>query len=51
MKYDEARIDEAVLAFLFLTAWHDRGSTRAWKSADWEALDRLCERRAPSVPG
>ena len=35
---DEDRIDEAVLALPWLTL-HDRG--RAWKSHDWDALDRL----------
>ncbi len=34
-------IDEAVLALLYLTV-HDHN--RAWKSFDWEALNRLHER-------
>lgn len=38
MKYDEDKIDEAVLALLFLTL-HD--GCRAWKGHDWEVLSRL----------
>lgn len=38
MPIDEERIDEAVLALLWLTL-HDGG--RAWKGFDWEALGRL----------
>lgn len=34
-------IDEAVLALLYLTVHDDN---RAWKSFDWEALNRLHER-------
>ncbi|WP_179948887.1 DUF6429 family protein [Burkholderia sp. FL-7-2-10-S1-D7] len=35
-----AAIDDAVLALLYLTL-HDRN--RAWKSLDWDALNRLHE--------
>ena len=41
MKIDEEKIDEAVLALLYLTL-HDEG--RAWKSFDWDALGRLHEK-------
>jgi hypothetical protein len=44
MRYDEAMIDEAVLAVLYLTAWEEHGLTRAWKEIDWEAANRLHER-------
>jgi hypothetical protein len=44
MRYDEAKIDEAVLAVLYLTAWEEHGLTRAWKGIDWDASDRLHER-------
>jgi hypothetical protein len=41
---DEDRIDEAVLALLYL-GLHDRdkisGLSRSWKSFDWEAMNRL----------
>jgi len=40
-----AKIDDAVLALLFLTSFTEgRGElavSRAWKGHDWDALDRL----------
>jgi hypothetical protein len=44
MRYDEAKIDEAVLAVLYLTTWEEHGTTRAWKGIDWHASNRLHER-------
>jgi hypothetical protein len=41
MRYDESKIDEAVLGLLYLTSFQDHGSTRAWKGHDWDALGRL----------
>ena len=38
------RVDEMTLALLHLTAFRDRGVTRAWKGHDWGVLDRLHER-------
>ena len=38
MDIDEAKIDDAVLALLWLTL-HD--GNRAWKGFDWDALARL----------
>jgi hypothetical protein len=38
MDYDPDKVDEAVLALLYLTL-HD--GARAWKSCDWEAMNRL----------
>jgi hypothetical protein len=38
MDIDTDRIDEAVLALLYLTL-HDR--YRAWKGFDWDAMNRL----------
>lgn len=41
------RIDDAVLALLFLGICHrdrDTGLVRAWKSFDWEAMNRLHEK-------
>ena len=39
MEYDKEKVDETVLALLYLTT-HDQG-TRAWKGLDWDAMDRL----------
>jgi hypothetical protein len=44
MRYDESKIDEAVLAVLYLTAHEHDGATFAWKGIDWEATSRLFER-------
>ena len=43
VEIDLDRIDDAVLALLYLTAHGDRipGLTRAWKTFDWEAMNRL----------
>lgn len=41
MEYDTEKIDEAVLALLYMTL-HDEN--RAWKSFDWDALNRLHEK-------
>ena len=41
MALDTDKIDDAVLALLFLTL-HDRW--RAWKGFDWDALDRLYQK-------
>jgi len=38
MEYNHDKIDEMVLALLWLTL---AGDHRAWKSHDWDALDRL----------
>ncbi|WP_200952283.1 DUF6429 family protein [Caulobacter sp. Root655] len=41
---DTARVDEAVLALMYLTL-HDAdepsGTARSWKTFDWQTLDRL----------
>ena len=50
MEFDEKRIDEAVLALLYLTSFTDRGFTRAWKGHDWDALNRLYEEGLISDP-
>jgi hypothetical protein len=41
MEYDKDKVDECVLALLFLTL-HD--GCRAWKGHDWNALGRLHEK-------
>jgi hypothetical protein len=41
MEYDKDKVDEMVLALLFLTL-HD--GCRAWKGLDWEAMNRLHEK-------
>jgi hypothetical protein len=47
MDYDPDKVDEAVLALLYLTL-HD--GARVWKSFDWEAMNRLHEKGCISDP-
>ena len=47
MNIDTEKIDEAVLALLFLTL-HD--GSRAWKGLDWDAMNRLYEKGFISNP-
>ena len=50
MNYDTNKVDDMVLALLHLTSFKDGGIVRAWKSHDWDALDRLCEKGLISDP-
>jgi hypothetical protein len=47
MEIDTAKIDDAVLALLYLTL-HD--TVRSWKSHAWEAMNRLHEKGLISNP-
>jgi Domain of unknown function (DUF6429) len=47
MDYDEQKVDDAVLGLLYTTL-HD--GVRAWKSFDWDALNRLHEKGYISNP-
>jgi hypothetical protein len=46
MEFDTEKIDEAVLALLYLTLHDDR----VWKSFDWNAMSRLYEKGFISNP-
>lgn len=58
MEYSKEKVDEAVLALLWLTRYQELGGTRAWKSHNWDSLDRLHQQgsignpvgKAKSVP-
>jgi len=50
MEHNEKKIDEMVLALMYLTTFTDRGSVRAWKGHDWDALGRLHEKGLISDP-
>jgi hypothetical protein len=41
MQYDEDKVDEMVLALLYLNTYEDRFGVRAWKESSWDSLDRL----------
>ncbi|MBN2543246.1 hypothetical protein JXI42_10310 [bacterium] len=44
MKYDQEKVDEMVLALLYLTTFEEDYGRRAWKGMDWEAMGRLHEK-------
>ena len=50
MEYDRNKVDEAVLALLYLNFLGDQKVVRAWKSFDWDAMDRLHEEGYISDP-
>ncbi len=47
MKFDEEKIDEAILALLYLSL-HE--GDRVWKGHDWDAMDRLYRKGFISNP-
>jgi hypothetical protein len=40
MDYDEGKVDEMVLALLYLTSFTEQGFVRAWKGHDWNEAQR-----------
>ncbi len=44
MEIDTDKIDDAVLALLYLTRCDDKFRAASWKSHDWDALNRLYEK-------
>ncbi len=50
MRIDKDKLDDTVLALLYLTSSEMRGVTRAWKGHDWDALGRLHENGPISNP-
>jgi hypothetical protein len=43
MEIDNNKVDEITLALLYLTTFRDKHGLRAWKSHDWDVLNRLHE--------
>jgi hypothetical protein len=43
MEIDKEKVDEITLALLYLTTSKDKYGLRAWKSHDWDVLNRLHE--------
>lgn len=41
MKYDQSKIDEMVIALLYISSFQDG---RVWKGYDWDILERLHEK-------
>lgn len=44
MEYDKDKVDDMMLALLFLTTFEDGPVLRAWKGMDWDISDRLHEK-------
>ena len=50
MESDEEKVDEIVLALLYLTSFTQSGITRAWKGHDRDVLNRLHKKGLISDP-
>ena len=50
MRYDKDKVDELVLARMWLVMHSDGDAVRAWKGFDWDTLDRLHEKGFISDP-
>ena len=50
MDYNKEKVDEMVLALMWLVMHGDKYGVRAWKSFDWDTLDRLYEKGLISDP-
>jgi hypothetical protein len=50
MEYNRDKVDEVILALLYLNFLDDQNVVRAWKSFDWDAMDRLHEKGYISDP-
>ena len=50
MEYDREKVDEMVLSLMWLVIHRDKYGARAWKSFDWNTLDRLYEKGYISDP-
>src|SRR5260370_16703833 len=50
MEIDEQKVEDTVLALLYLTTFKDKPRWRAWKSHSWDVLDRLHQKGYISDP-
>ncbi|MHC4444660.1 MAG: DUF6429 family protein [Planctomycetota bacterium] len=50
MEYDEDKVDEIVLALLYLTSFSEKGIVCAWKDMNWDSMDRLHDKGFISDP-
>lgn len=44
MKVNTDKIDDMVLALMYLTSFGDGNAVRSWKGYDWDSLNRLYEK-------
>jgi hypothetical protein len=50
MDIDEAKLEETVLALLYLTSFGKKSELRAWKGHDWSVMNSLHEKGYISNP-
>jgi hypothetical protein len=50
MDVDQEKVNEAVLALLYLWSWQEYGAHRTWKDMDWDVMNALHERGWISDP-
>lgn len=50
LSVDEEKMDDMVLALLYLTTFEDKPRLRAWKGHNWDVLDRLHRKEDISDP-
>jgi hypothetical protein len=50
MDLDQERVEQAVLALLYLNSFKDKSGVRAWKGYDWQVMNFLHEKGYISNP-
>lgn len=50
MDIDQEKLEQTVLALLYLTSFKDRFGLRAWKGHDWQVMNDLHEKGYISNP-
>jgi len=50
MEYNKDKVDEVVLALMYLTTFEGQAGPRVWKGLDWDVLDRLHKKGYISDP-
>jgi len=50
MDIDQEKVEQTVLALLYLTSFKDKLGLRAWKGHDWQVMDCLHEKGYISNP-
>jgi len=50
MEYNKDKVDEVVLALMYLTTFEGPVGSRVWKGLDWDVLNRLHEKGYISDP-
>jgi uncharacterized protein DUF6429 len=50
MNIDQEKVQQAVLALLYLTSFQDKSGLRTWKGYDWEVMNSLHEKGYISNP-